>query len=446
MSSNDFDYSPVMNAFPVSTARVYSNRIYELQESQKISLSTAHQGLIFILEGSGEMEIMHNHNTRCIILDKNLLVSLHTNSEIVLYGGKLPCSFLYMEFSVFLNAQPYTEDRILQYSEQSFLLPFCMHVESLSNMDILLQCITEELINRNFGYLSVIQSFLVELIDLWQSTAQQVFNSFWNTIDTIRIHGSFPDQGQVITLSDLSIYQGTPENPQLILGSFPVKNSYPLSYCSSRVFPLNNDNEYEKSWNIHGDFTLIIPIEDPQEPLNLNDHKNNSFLQGTILPEAPCTLDFSIYSQQIQEGTSCQAEFAALGSRQMLQILTNDNKSHLSLSWHVQGSMEYIRQHFTEHLRLEKIADAIHLNPNYLSTIFRQQTGTTISAYIAELRLEKAVDLLMHTTMSLDDIAIHLGFCDVQHLSKVFQKKYDMRPLTYRKAYKNLNNDAEQSQ
>ena len=78
---------------------------------------------------------------------------------------------------------------------------------------------------------------------------------------------------------------------------------------------------------------------------------------------------------------------------------------------------QYIREHYHEELTLNSLADLVYLNPNYLSNIFAQATGCTLSKYIKQIRMEKAQELLLNTNMKVTDISQHLLF--LQKLSEI---------------------------
>lgn len=75
------------------------------------------------------------------------------------------------------------------------------------------------------------------------------------------------------------------------------------------------------------------------------------------------------------------------------------------------------------------------LAPNYLSTLFKKETGETISDYTQKLRLEKAKNLLRTTNLNLNEIAAQVGYSDPKHFSKLFKKTFGIRPQDYRKMY-----------
>jgi len=68
----------------------------------------------------------------------------------------------------------------------------------------------------------------------------------------------------------------------------------------------------------------------------------------------------------------------------------------------------------------------------YLSTIFKKETGKTISEYIRARRLEYAAYLLRTTNLQIQTVALHCGIMDVQYFSKLFKMEYSKPPTEYR--------------
>lgn len=432
MPTTRFEYTG--ESIALEASYLHNCRLLSLEPEERAVLTVQGHGLLFVLNGAGEMRITHEQEQRRSTLEKQQLFALQPGTEVSLRGGRISSSLLFVDFAIFRCLR--TDWEHFEYRAAPLSLPFCMHIPPLERMDTLLQRIAEELTVQNFGHITAIQSLLVELADLWQLSAQQVFSSFWSTIDSIWISGSFPETGQTLSLSDMTMMQGTPENPLAPLGFFPADRCQPLLYCRGRVTPLPQTAAGLRSFHIRGAFTLVIPILESQKPLDLSRFRGNSFLQADFVSSVPCTLDISVYSQTIQEGTLYRLHYEAPDTPLHASITTSGDRSRFSLSWHVQSARAYILQHYRERLRLEQIASALHINPNYLSTIFHEQMGITLSAYIHSLRLEEAARLLVQTDRTMKEIAQALSFCDVQHFSKTFQKKYNMRPLAYRQAFR----------
>ena len=87
---------------------------------------------------------------------------------------------------------------------------------------------------------------------------------------------------------------------------------------------------------------------------------------------------------------------------------------------------------FREPLTLEEIAQTVHMNRNYFSTLFTQLMGCTVSDYLMRRRLKNAVLLLMSTDQSVISVAMDSGFRNVSYFNRTFHKHYGLPPGQYR--------------
>lgn len=85
-------------------------------------------------------------------------------------------------------------------------------------------------------------------------------------------------------------------------------------------------------------------------------------------------------------------------------------------------------------LSLTIIAERLGISAGYLSTIFKKETGETVTAHIRRRRINHAVHLLNTTGLQIQTIAMHCGILDVQYFSKLFKKQIGKTPNEYRKA------------
>lgn len=99
----------------------------------------------------------------------------------------------------------------------------------------------------------------------------------------------------------------------------------------------------------------------------------------------------------------------------------------------VRKAMNYIVIHLSSELRLADIAAATGVSPSYLSTLFNQETGDSVSAFINQKRVAKAAVLLEKSTSAINDIAFYVGFSDLNYFTRVFRNITGMPPGEYRK-------------
>jgi YesN/AraC family two-component response regulator len=98
----------------------------------------------------------------------------------------------------------------------------------------------------------------------------------------------------------------------------------------------------------------------------------------------------------------------------------------------IKKAMHFISQNFANNITLEDVADEVHMNPSYISSIFKQSTGSSFKEYLNMVRIEESKRLLLNTDYSVIDIAIATGFEDQSYFSKVFKKYTGLTPKQYR--------------
>lgn len=92
----------------------------------------------------------------------------------------------------------------------------------------------------------------------------------------------------------------------------------------------------------------------------------------------------------------------------------------------------YIELNKNKELLREDIANHVFLNPDYLTRIFKKETGLGIFEYILRERLNLAENLLLHSEMSVSAVAAHVGYSNFSHFSRIFKKHTGKNPLDYR--------------
>ena len=93
----------------------------------------------------------------------------------------------------------------------------------------------------------------------------------------------------------------------------------------------------------------------------------------------------------------------------------------------------YITNHYSEMLYLDLIAQRVNMNPKYLSRVFKNKVGITITEYISMVRISKAKELLVKTNMKIEEIGTAVGFENRTTFFRLFKKMEGMPPNRYRK-------------
>jgi two-component system, response regulator YesN len=94
---------------------------------------------------------------------------------------------------------------------------------------------------------------------------------------------------------------------------------------------------------------------------------------------------------------------------------------------------KHIEQHYMDELTVKDLARKYAVNPDYLSTMYKKETGQTIIKHLNSIRIEKACLLMNTTSLSVSEIVKSVGFKDIQYFYKVFKKITGLTPAEYRK-------------
>lgn len=98
----------------------------------------------------------------------------------------------------------------------------------------------------------------------------------------------------------------------------------------------------------------------------------------------------------------------------------------------MQDMVQFVGDHYMEELSLEKLSIRFFLSREHISRRFKQETGTTLSSYVMQLRIDQAKQWLRETDEKMYSIALKLGYQDETYFSKLFKKTVGMTPLEYR--------------
>ena len=144
----------------------------------------------------------------------------------------------------------------------------------------------------------------------------------------------------------------------------------------------------------------------------------------------PYTINIAEY---LNHFTSLADILEWLGSfRDKLCKLLEDRKENRSDKL-VEQAKRYIAEHYTEKLTLTEIADVLNISAGHLSITFKKFTGTTLSDYIADVKIEHAKALIDTHQYLMYEISDMLGFDNTYYFSKVFKKVTGMSPREHEK-------------
>ena len=95
----------------------------------------------------------------------------------------------------------------------------------------------------------------------------------------------------------------------------------------------------------------------------------------------------------------------------------------------------YMQEHLAEEVSLSVLSEEFHLNPQYISQLFKNEIGVGFLSYLTNIRMEKAKKLLVTTQLSMVEIAEQTGYGDYRVFTKVFKKTEGITPSQYRREF-----------
>lgn len=149
-------------------------------------------------------------------------------------------------------------------------------------------------------------------------------------------------------------------------------------------------------------------------------HEYNHFSEGRDYIYEHCMINLLIYMARLYKSQTAKHQSA-------------DNKNAA-----LDEVIKYIRSNFGGTLTLDFLAEQAHISREYLSRKFKSYTGTNISDFIAEVRVERAKQLLRSSTHSITDISAYCGYTTLGNFQRFFKKLVGCSPSEYRKKMKKI--------
>ena len=97
---------------------------------------------------------------------------------------------------------------------------------------------------------------------------------------------------------------------------------------------------------------------------------------------------------------------------------------------------DYIKTHYRE-ITIRDLVDRFHFNEDYFNRVLKERSGKTYSEYLQDIRLSKAMELLSDTQMTVEQVAVSVGYQNKGYFYKIFTAKYHMTPAQARNKSRN---------
>ena len=284
-----------------------------------------------------------------------------------------------------------------------------------------------------------LQQFLIGLPRIYdESVLLSMLNVFgeriWGSIDNFRLQ----DENSRITI-DFSAegyaqYDEEYEEPQQLMKILEERYNEENSLIQAVARGQTHKAEaFVNGFNIQGIEHRI--------PDRLRNVKNYMIILNTLLRKAAESADVhpihidklsSEFAHRIEQLTS-ESGMNTL-SREMVRkyclLVTNYSMKDYSLL--VRKVLTQIDLDLTADLSLKVQAKALGVNASYLSTLFKKETGKTLTEYVNGKRIEYAIFLLNSTQLQIQAIAQYCGISDVNYFTRLFKTAVGKTPKEYR--------------
>lgn len=198
--------------------------------------------------------------------------------------------------------------------------------------------------------------------------------------------------------------------------------------------------------------TLVKYYADQSDPwyyswVSFNGKKANEYLyhagfsHDDVVRDCLCPPeDFTAIIHRMLQANTTEAydSFERTGGLyQLFSLLIRSNTAssapgNISADTYVQYARNYIEYHYNHDIHIADIADYLQINRSYFSTCFKKVMNCSPKEYLLRYRMEKAKDLLTHTSMSVADIAQKTGYTAPSVFSKTFSRQIGQSPSVYR--------------
>lgn len=174
---------------------------------------------------------------------------------------------------------------------------------------------------------------------------------------------------------------------------------------------------------------------------NLRNTKNYMIILNTLLRKAAeqgkvhpyhidlVSSDLALKIEAMQASSECEDLLKYMVKKYCRLVNKHSQKSYSLL---IQKVTTQIESDLSSDLSLNSLASIFGVNPSYLSSLFKKETGVTLTEYVNKKRVERAKELLLSTNLQIQNISQRCGILDVNYFTKTFKKHTGLTPKKYR--------------
>lgn len=271
---------------------------------------------------------------------------------------------------------------------------------------------------------------LISLIDtfgefIWSGSSNYKFEEY-------ELETNFDNVTAIINKS-LSEHDGIVWNSKLIEARYAYEKEF--------LFAISQGN-YPKAKHLMSQFNSIQIDQRNADPIR--DMKNYCITINTLFRKSverggvhPIHIDSvsSEFVKKIELRSTMDDIYSLMFEMVKVYCQLVNKYSVKDYSPTVQKVVVMIESNLSSDLTLSELATSLNINASYLSTVFKKETGKTVTAYVNEKRIELAQELLKTTNLQIQTIAQYCGIIDVHYFTRLFKKITGVSPKQFREEF-----------
>lgn len=102
---------------------------------------------------------------------------------------------------------------------------------------------------------------------------------------------------------------------------------------------------------------------------------------------------------------------------------------------HIQRLIIHMTVNYQHAMPMQQLAALVNLSASRMTHLFKRETGMPPQAFLKQVRMSRATQLLKTTCLSVKEVMCLTGFNDASHFTKDFAQRYGLTPSEYRSSY-----------
>lgn len=414
--------------------------------------------IIFVNNGNATIKHFYRRRSeiKTVSAVKNDVVFSPGGTYCELYDASADFEFTVIRFSLYTCDALSSQSHALNLSDiisedithTRVYIDIPLHTR-LSDNKKFLELVSEvvnEFKSKTTGYQMQIQTALIQMLLILLRNNSLEFDSILCNVNVVGISSKYSSNTAMppncsLTVSDIEILPKKPEpskkRPALSVYKTSKMALLPEFYDSIRcdyeagdtpppVITISTESESGYHVWLYPDAQKFTP--------DLRPYKKNAYIRFFAKSTVAMSFGVVVYNHDIHRCIIHTFYIEPSDKFTEFCVPLLQGNEERTMTPYIYDILDYIDKNYQSKIKLEDIAESVHLNSSYLSKVFKDQMGISISDHILNRRLNAAVLLLKkHPEKPVSDIAMETGFYDTAHFSKAFKAAYSMTALQYKK-------------